>query len=384
MPGKFRLRCNSWLLILLATALATAPVAAAATIKKIKTERSHRSAPGWTVRPPETDGRYLYFVGRATGAASLEAAENDAAADVVRQIVTLIGLEASFNYERVRSQAGLLLTDRLELAGDSRIIGLKRIEFYFEKQITKESNSLKNHWNAHVLARYPVESLENETARLEQLGEVRVSTAENLLAQSRRLAASGFNERAWQRVSEGLETTGKLSVVAGPATSSRLAVVRQRLVACARQLSVPLRRVTVDVIELPGDANQDGQVLSRSLETALRDKGFAVERGTEAASAGALLLASLALSELNGYQLEPGFHCSRWNAALSVNDPSGRNILFSAEYAVKGFGIDPERAVLDAMRKLRTEVFVKFATQALEHFQYNLAGEGSANAHGYF
>ncbi len=383
MPGRFRFTCNRRLLLLAVAGLTAAVAAEGAGNPKV-VERSHRSAPGWTVRPPETDGRYLYFVGRAGGAASLEAAENDAAADIIRQIVSLIGLEASFNYERVRSQAGLLLTDRIKLAGDSRIVGLKRIETYYEKQTAQEGNSVKNSWNAHVLARYPVESLQNESDRLEQLGQARVSTAEKLLAQGRRLAASGFSERAWGRVARGLEITGTPSVVADPSTSSRLAVVRQRLVDCARELSVPLRRVSVGVIEFPDGAGRDGQAMSHALESALRNKGFAVERGTEAAAAGALSVVSVRLSELNAYRMQPGFYFSRWHAALSIRDPRDRDILFSAEYPVKGFGADPERAALDAMRKLNTEVFTQFAAQAMERFDYQLAGEGSANAHGSF
>ncbi len=385
MPGRFRFTRIRRLLLLAVAGLTAAAAAEGAGNPQVKTvERSHRSAPGWTVRPPETDGRYLYFVGRAGGAASLEAAENDAAAEIIRQIVSLIGLEASFNYERVRSQAGLLLTDRIKLAGDSRIIGLKRIETYYEKQTVQEGNSVKNSWNAHVLARYPVESLQNESARLEQLGQARVSTAENLLARSRRLTASGFNERAWERVARGLEITGKLSVVADPSTSSRLAVVRQRLVDRARELSVPLRRVTVGVIEFSDGAQHDEQAMAHALESALRGKGFAVERGTEAVAAAALSVVSLRLSELNAYRMQPGFYFSRWHAALSVSDPRDRDILFSAEYPVKGFGADPERAALDAMRKLNTEVFTQFAAQAMERFDYQLAEEGSADAHGSF
>ena len=383
MPGSFRFMYNR-LLMLAVAALTSITAVTAVAAKNPKTERSHRSAPGWTIRPPQADGQYLYFVGHATGASSLEAAENDAAADIVRQIVSLIGLEASFNYERVRSQAGLLLTDRLGLAGDSRIIGLKRIETSYEKQTFQEGNSLKKNWNAHVLARYPVESLENETARLEQLGQTRVSKAESLLAEGRQLAASGFNERAWQHLAQGLETTGKVSVVADPSTSSRLAVVRQHLVECARSLSVSLRRVAVGVIKVPGEINQDSQAISFSLETALRDNGFTVEHGTEAAAAGALAVVELTLTELNAYKLEPGFDFSRWNAALSISDPSGRDILFAAEYQVKGFGIDPTRARLDAMRKFRNEVLAQFATQAIEEFEYRLAGEDRADAHGSF
>ncbi len=382
MPGKFHFIRNRWLLLLAMAILAASAAADAA--EKVRTERSHRSAPGWTVKPPRADGQYLYFVGRATGAASLEAAENDAAADIVRQIVSLIGLEASFNYERVRSQAGLLLSDRLELSGDSRIVGLKRIETYYEKQTAREGNTLKNNWNSHLLARYPVQSLENETARLEQLGQARVLSAENLLAESHRLAASGFNERAWQKIAEGLEATGRLSVVAEPSTVSRLTVVRQRLVECARSLSVSLRRVTVGVIEVPGDTSQDVQAISHSLETALRDKGFTVERGTQAAAAGALAVVKAKLAELNAHKLEPGFNFSRWTVLLSISDPSGREILFSDEYQVKGFGIDPERAVLDAMRKLRSEVLTQFAAQAIEQFEHRLAGEDNADVHGSF
>ncbi|MBW7995505.1 MAG: hypothetical protein FVQ81_02815 [Candidatus Glassbacteria bacterium] len=377
--GQFRTR---WIFPLVAAGVLCAPALPAGgrlAGGEIEIQRSHRRAPEWTVRTPDADRTYLYFVGRATNAPSLEAAENDAAADVVRQIVTAIGLEASFNYDRLRSEADVLLADRIELAGNSRIVGLKRIETYYEKQTITGDRSVKTSWNAHVLARYPVESLENETSRLEQLAKARVSTAESQLAESRRMESLGYPHRAWDLVAEALELTGQLSVLTDPATGSRIAMVRQQLVDRARALSIPLRRVSVGELEFPGGdvpADDGGRSIQSALEADLRDEGFGIERSSEAAAAGALPIVSLVVTEETGYKIEPGFHFSRWSAALSISEPGGGSMLFGNVYPLKGFGIDPARAALDAMRKLRTEILPKFAAEAWRHFECNLAGEG--------
>ena len=114
------------LFLLLLDSLSAGPAAGG----KIQVEKSRRKAPDWTIRVPQADDHYLYFVGRATGARTLEDAESDAAANAIAQIVTAIGVEASFSYDRLRREAELLLEDRLSFSGGSHIIGLERSGYF--------------------------------------------------------------------------------------------------------------------------------------------------------------------------------------------------------------------------------------------------------------
>ena len=81
--------------------------------QEIRIETSKRKAPNWVGRVPKADEEYFYFVGRATGLLTLEGAEQDAAADALRQVVAMIGLTPEVSYERLRREAGLLLEDRI-------------------------------------------------------------------------------------------------------------------------------------------------------------------------------------------------------------------------------------------------------------------------------
>jgi hypothetical protein len=74
--------------------------------------------------------------------------------------------------------------------------------------------------------------------------------------------------------------------------------------------------------------------------------------------------------------LEEGFCFSLWTATISMLDPRDDSVLLSEVYSAKGFGPDPTRAGLDAQRRLRVEVFSKFARQARDKFETSFGSGG--------
>ena len=350
-----------------------------ATAGKLHVEKSRRKAPDWTSSVPAADESYLYFVGRATGARTLEDAESDAAANAIGQIVTAIGVEASFTYDRLRKEASLLLEDRLAISGSSHIIGLKRMESYYEKQTVNEGDSVKKTFNAHVLVRYPRESLLREIARLEQESTARVQIAERLLADSFRLEDSGAYDKAYRKQVQVLELARKPAIHLPEKAARRLSMLRDRAVEAARDLSFMLRRVSVEPVEI-GDKHSEEtaktSVFTEALENALLKAGFQPERLALSVRAGVAPKVIASCREDGVSSLDEGFCFSRWSATISMLDPRDDSVLLSQVYSAKGFGPDPARAGLDAQRKLRIEVFGKFARQARDKFQTSYGSGG--------
>jgi len=328
---------------------------------------------------PEADEKHLYFVGRATGARTLEDAESDAAANAIRQIVTAIGVEASFTYDRLRRQADLLLEDRLSVNGGSRIIGLKRMESYYEKQTLNEGDSVRTTFNAHLLVRYPRKSLQTEIARLERESTHRVQIAEKQLAEALRLAESGALDGAYSKLVKVLELSSKPGIHLSNAAARRVVALEQRAVERVRELSFMLRRVSVEPVEI-GNTHSGEMVqvslFTEALENALINEGFQPERTTYSPGAAVVATVKAACREEVVSCLDKDFYLSRWSAAVHMLDPRDDSLLLSGVYSAKGFGPDPIRAGLEAQRKLRIEVFNKFARQARDKFETNFGSGG--------
>lgn len=373
LPGRFP--AAAILFLFFFVFLAAIPAVAG----KVRVEKSRRTTPDWIGHVPAADENYLYFVGRASGARTLEDAESDAAANAVRQIVTAIGVEASFNYDRLRREADFLLEDRLSLSGGSHIVGLKRMESYYEKQIINTEDSVKATFNAHVLVRYPRKSLQTEIARLEQESAQRVQTAERLLENALRLEESGSFDGAYRKQIEVVKLTQKPDVHLSGEAARRFAALRRRAIEAARDLSFMLRRVSVEPVEIgdrqsaePGQAS----VFTEALENALLKAGFQPGRTEQSTGAGVAPKVVASCREDGVSSLDAGFCFSHWTATISVLDPRDDSVLLSKVYSAKGFGPDPARAGFDAQRKLRLEAFNKFARQARDKFETSFGSGG--------
>ena len=365
----------AWSLSAVSGCLFRPGLAAADPAPSIKVETSRGKIPKWVNQVPRADEEYFYFVGRATGATTLEDAEQDAAADALRQIVTMIGLTASFSYDRLRREAELLLEDRVSFAGDARVVGLKRLETYYEKVYYHTGDSLITRYNASLLARYPRQALAREKARMEQEAIQRVKMAGELLAKADRYESEDDQAEALDSYLQALQELDSPVIFLLPAgLGESCDNLKRTLLTAARRLSLRQRRVMINpvlVSQTDGRSWQDAR-MNAALAEAMLNHGFQpVDRAEDLAS-GVFLRVSARYSEELANSLGDGFCLSRWSATISLLDPDGNTILVQKVLTAKGFGPDLERASLDARNKLRQEVFAEFAQQAREKLSLTL------------
>jgi hypothetical protein len=350
-----------------------------------RVERSQARAPEWISKVPETDREYLYFVGRATGERSLDAAEQDAAADAIRQIVTLLGVDASFSYDRLRREAELILSDRVTVSGSSVVQGMKRMNTYFEKHTFSLNDTLQTAYDAHLLVRYPVSSLEAEKKKMELESLDRVTQAGEALELGRKLESGGKAGQALLRYREALELTEGTIVFSSAEIAGRRRDLRREALSAAGRLGLGLRLVAVFPVEMGGGVGgsaRSDSLMTDALASALQQEGFLTEYGSGAAETAYLPRVSASCREVRTQALEAGFWMSLWTASIRLADPRDEEVFYTGVLNAKGFGPDPERAGLDARRKLRAEVFGRFASSARERLDLVLgrqAGRSTAN-----
>lgn len=350
-------------------------LAAADPAPSIRVETSGRKVPKWVNQVPRADEEYFYFVGRATGATTLEGAEQDAAADALRQIVTMIGLTASVSYDRLRSEAKLLLEDRVSFEGDARVVGLKRLETYYEKVYYHTGDSLTTRYNASLLARYPRQSLAREKARMEQEAIQRVKMAGELLAKASQCESENDEAEALDSYMQALQEFNSPVIFLLPAELGESSDnLKRTLLTAARRLSLRQRQVAINpvmVSQTDGRSWQDAQ-MNAALAEAMLNHGFQPVDRAEDLPSGVFLWVSARCSEELANSLGDGFCLSRWSATISLLRPDENTILVQKVLTAKGFGPDLERASLDARHKLRQEVFAEFAQQAREKLNLTL------------
>ena len=162
-------------------------------------------------------------------------------------------------------------------------------------------------------------------------------------------------------------------------TLSRLVYLKQQILELAQRLSFPLRRVAVEPVivrhKQESGSKQDS-ILTEALVNALLNEGFHPERTKQTLRARALPRVVALCREEDSRDLDVGFYFSRWSAAIRVLDPRDDSVLLSEIYSAKGFGADPERAGLDAQRKLRVEVFSRFARMVRDKFDLTFGKDG--------
>jgi len=334
----------------------------------VKVERSSRSRPAWVTRVPESDRRWMYFVGRASGEASLEAAEQDAAADAVAQAVAAAGLSAAFSYDRLRSEAGFLLQDRLVLSGVARLEGLKRLETWYEKTTRQDLGVQKTVYEAHLLVRLPQDALEKARMKLEQESSERISLAESLFEQGRHLEEEGDAHGALSLYREALEHLGGPSPTYTAEPSRRDELARE-LGGAAFHCGLELRTLV-----LRFDSTDSGpfpEVLRQTLYSSILLEGFTPLTDS---AAGAVALPRLRAECVPAgmTELEDGFKVCLWNLSLQLSSPVSGELVAAFDYTAKGFGPDEARAAQDGLRKIRLETLTRFARELRERLDLSL------------
>ncbi len=378
MAGKYKYTplVLIWALGMFSEGLFSPACAGAAPAPGIKVESSQRKAPKWVSRAPAADAEYLYFVGRATASPTLEGAEQDAAADALRQIVSMIRLTASVSYERLRQEAGLLLEDRVSFEGDARVTGLKRLETYYQKVYYHNGDSLTTRYHVSLLVRYPRQSLAREKQRMEQEAVKRVRMAGELLTEGRRSESRNDGAEALERYLQALRHLDSPVIFLLPSgEDDRCVRLKSALLAAARSLSLRQRQVRVGpvvVSRINEECSWQDSQMNAALEEAMLNHGFRPVGGHGNLPGGVLPCVSARCREEFADRLGEGFCISRWSAQISLLDPDENIILFQKVLTAKGFGADPERALLDARRRLRQEVFPEFAQLAWDKLDLTL------------
>jgi hypothetical protein len=340
----------------------------AGTGREIRVETSESKAPKWAGKVPGADEEYLYFVGRATGSLTLEGGEQDAAADALRQVVAMIGLTASLSYERLRREAELLLEDRVSFEGDARVVGLKRLETYYEKILYHTGDSLTTRYNVSLLVRYPRQSLNQEKARLEKEALSRVSMARELLSGGEKYESENDGAEALDRYLQGLRhLDGQVLFFLPVSRYAGFERLKQSLLASARRLCIEQGLVQIEPVVLSRSDDeqswQDSQ-MSAALAEVMLNQGFKPAGRPGNYPQGILPRLSSRCTEEQVDKLGDDFFISRWSVAFGLLHPDENTILVQKVLTAKGFGADPERAGMDARRKLKNEVFPEFAVYA--------------------
>ncbi|MDI6704378.1 MAG: hypothetical protein QME40_06900 [bacterium] len=115
--------------------------------------------PKWIMKPPE-DRQYIYVVGVATGAPSLQEGRRLAISNAVSEIVQFFGYKSSVKFNEKRTELYTKVMDQFEaISKGATIKGSFLDEWYFEED--KE----KGTYDVFVLVRFPREEINREKAR---------------------------------------------------------------------------------------------------------------------------------------------------------------------------------------------------------------------------
>ncbi len=329
----------------------------------VSVERSRRSRPEWVTRVPESDNRWMYFVGRSSGAASLEAAEQDAAANAVSQAVTMTGLNARLDYDRLRSEAAILLQDRLVLRGEAVLEGLKRLNVWYEKTTLNGKAGPRTVYEAHLLVRLPLDAVEKARMKLQQESSERINRAGMLLEKGRSLSEEGEIQEALASFREALDLLDYSASAFNPEPAHQDELSRE-LTQAVFHNGLELRTILMKFDS--GTEKSFPAYVSQALYSAILLEGFTPV--PDSGSAGALALPRLSGECVRAASnaLEDGFRVCLWNVSLSLFNPATGELVLASEYTAKGFGPDEERADLDALRKIRLETAPRFAREMRE------------------
>jgi len=130
---------------------------------------SEKERPKWTLKEPELDGPYMFFVGLSDDVANEQMSRDDAYKNSTRKVVQYIGNLAKVKYERALVSSGLagdvkdptLIESDVEKqvsAAASR--NLKAMKWYLEKWEKPTGVA----WKSFVIARIPTSALEDSYA----------------------------------------------------------------------------------------------------------------------------------------------------------------------------------------------------------------------------
>ena len=344
------------------------------------TESSHKKAPEWVTVVPKADKEFYYFVGRASGKNALEDAETDAVADAIRQVVTMIGLDVTVDYDRLRKEAEVILDDRLISRGAARVLGIKVMESYHRRGAEYSAGELRHKYEAAVLIRWPKGELKMERNRLEQDAVARVSSAARLFRQGLDYESKEETFHSLDCFRDALRELDHPSTFMMPEKITvQYEEIKRMVEDAARRLSFKTGNVSVDQVVISSNENESfarDTAMTESLIAALSERGFFPQRlARNSPDFESRVIAEAAIKDEGFTDLEEGFVMSRWSVTVGLVDNLSKDIVVHEVYSVKGFGMNRERAAADALRKVRFETFDRFALDARRQLDQRLSDE---------
>lgn len=127
---------------------------------------SENPRPDWTIKEPEGEGSYMFFVGLSGDVATEQLSRNDAYKNSTKRVIQYIGTLAKDKYERKLVSFGLAadVTNPTQIQSDvekqvaaAASKNLKAMKWYLEKWEKPTGIS----WKTFVMARIPKSSLDN-------------------------------------------------------------------------------------------------------------------------------------------------------------------------------------------------------------------------------
>ncbi|PIP84775.1 MAG: hypothetical protein COR54_02240 [Elusimicrobia bacterium CG22_combo_CG10-13_8_21_14_all_63_91] len=132
---------------------------------------SEKTRPDWITRPPDSDGRTLFFTGRHSQATTIDAGKDAAVKDAAAQIASYIGTKVSQKLIIHSEQTRTRIVDEIRASAKGDLSGARLAGVYWE-QTVRGLIFRSSDFNVWVLVSYPEANAIRERQRLKSLAGV--------------------------------------------------------------------------------------------------------------------------------------------------------------------------------------------------------------------
>lgn len=254
-------------------------LAACASTPEVIRKSSAPIMPGWVNTPP-SDGQYLYFVGAASGADSLDAGRGVAIASATNQVAQYIGVNVSElgNFVDSTNAAERLARSSVTTRTNGNIQGVEAVDNYSESMSRQVGATQLDRFDVWVLVRFPRAAADAERGRQAKEHEDRATHAFELLGKARAAKVAGDLVEAMRQLKDA---RSELSALPGAVdiknaefrSSAELGQAVDRL---ATDVQNALRKCAVVAAETSLGEPASKSIAGNHLSTIFTAKGFPV------------------------------------------------------------------------------------------------------------
>jgi hypothetical protein len=250
-----------------------------ATVPEVLRKSSAPVQPTWVNTTP-TDNQYLYFVGAASGAESLDSGKSAAVSAATNQVAQYIGVNVKSIGKFVNStnSADQLAQEETDTRASGRIQGAEAVETYSESMSRQVGATQIDRFDVWVLVRFPRAAADEERGRQAKEHQDRSDHAFELLGKARAAKLSGSLLDAMRALSDA-----KVELAALPGTVD----IKNAEFRTSAELGQAVDHLSTDVqgalrkTAISADETSLGQPASKSVaanhvSTILSAKGFPV------------------------------------------------------------------------------------------------------------